>query len=199
MSTTIRDGDATVTITGDLEAWALAAIRSAAGGAVDVVRSQLEPLATQAEADWYGASGVQRVTGLSGDMAVVTVLDVGRGVARVSVGSTDTRPAGKRGARVPHFVRRPGRLSTAVRVVDRAGFLAVPKSTRIGRARKDLPKIGAKAGDYLVRVHNERASDGKMLLPVFVTGPVRLAVSAGLPAISAAMAVSMSATEVPRG
>ena len=106
MSITVRDGPATVTLTGDLEAWADAVIREATNGAVDVLRREMEIIAHAAEIQWYGAQGVTRRTGASGHMIVVTTLNLGRGTVRVSVGSADTRKRG--GAPLPNVVHRPG-------------------------------------------------------------------------------------------
>lgn len=197
MSTRWREGGVTVTLTGDLEAWAERAIRNALGGAVEVVQQELQVVATNAEAEWYGAHGVQRVTGLSGDMAVVTTLDLDKGRVLVSVGSTDDRvSASKRskGAPVAYFVHRPERLATVAEVVTREEFYAAPKSTRIGRARKAQPANGIAVGDYLIRVASTRASDGKKLLPLFVNGPGKRALKLAVPALARIMAERIERT-----
>lgn len=188
MSTKWRDGGVTVTLTGDLEAWAERAIRSALGGAVEVVQAELETVARSAESAWYGAQGVQRVTGKSGDMAVVTVLDLDKGRVLVSVGSTDDRIAGKSGKGVPIYVHRPGPNTSVAKVVTREEFYAAPASTRIGRARKAQPANGIAVGDYLVRVASTRASDGKKLLPLYVNGPGKRALKLAVPALARIMA-----------
>lgn len=209
MSTRWREGGVTVTLTGDLEAWAERAIKSALGGAVDVVQAELETVARDAEAAWYSAQGVQRVTGKSGDMAVVTVLDIDKGRVMVSVGSTDDRVSGKgtkysradgtsgqrqAGAPIPSFVHRPTSLASTAKVVSREEFYAAPQSTRIGRARKAQPANGIAVGDYLVRVSSPRASDGKKLLPLFVNAPGKRALKLAVPALARIMAERIERT-----
>lgn len=194
MSTRYREGGVTVTLTGDLESWAERAIKAALGGAVEVVQDELTTVARDAESAWYSAQGVERVTGKSGDMAVVTVLDVDKGRVLVSVGSTDDRIAGKSGKGVPVFVHRPTSLATAVKVVSRDEFYAAPKSTRIGRARKAQPANGIAVGDYLIRVSSPRASDGKKLLPLFVSGPGKRALKLAVPALARIMAERIERT-----
>lgn len=104
MSTVYRDGSASVTLTGDLEAWALDMVRRATAGASDEIRATLEGVARDAEAKWYGAQGVKRQSGRSGDLTVTTTITP-RAV-RFTVGSTDTRRAGR--TVVASFVHRPG-------------------------------------------------------------------------------------------
>ena len=192
MSTRWREGGVTVTLTGDLAAWAERAIKAALGGAVEVVQAEMETVARDAEAAWYGSQGVQRVTGKSGDMAVVTVIDLDKGRVLVSVGSTDDRIAGKSGKGVPVYVHRPTSLASSAKVVSREEYYAAPTSTRIGCARKAQPGIAV--GDYLVRVSSPRASDGKKLLPLFVNGPGKRALKLAVPALARIMAERIERT-----
>lgn len=191
MSVTRRDGNAAVVVLGDLDAWAAQAIRDATGGAVDILTETLQPIATTASAGWYGAQGVQKVTGQSGRIEVVSTVDVAKGVVRVSVGSTDTRVAGKRNAPVPAFVHRPYAATTELKAVSREQFFAAPKSTRVGVAKKDNDSIGVKKGDWMIRVVTPRASDGKTLLPIYVNRPGKEAVQGKLTELGAAMAAQM--------
>jgi len=186
-----REGGASVTLTGDLEAWATQAIRDATGGAVDILTETLQPIATTASAGWYGAQGVQKVTGQSGRIEVVSTVDVAKGVVRVSVGSTDTRVAGKKNAPVPAFVHRPYAATTELKAVTREQFFAAPKSTRVGVAKKDNDSIGVKKGDWMIRVVTPLASDGKTLLPIYVNRPGKAAVQGKITELGAAMAAQM--------
>ena len=191
MSVTRRDGNAAVVVLGDLDAWAAQAIRDATGGAVDILTETLQPIATTASAGWYGAQGVQRVTGQSGRIEVVSTVDVAKGVVRVSVGSTDTRVAGKKNAPVPAFVHRPYAATTELKAVTREQFFAAPKSTRVGVAKKDNDSIGVKKGDWMIRVVTPLASDGKTLLPIYVNRPGKAVVQGKLTELGAAMASNM--------
>ena len=198
MSTKWRVGGVTTTLDGDLEAWAERAIKNALGGAVEVVQAELETVARSAESAWYGAQGVQRVTGKSGDMAVVTVLDLDKGRVLVSVGSTDDRVSTSnrsKGAPVAYFVHRPGPNTPVAKVVTHEEFYAAPMSTRIGRARKAQPANGIAVGDYLVRVASTRAADGKKLLPLYVNGPGKRALKLAVPALARIMAERIEATK----
>lgn len=191
MSFVWKEGGASVTLSGDLEAWATQAMRDATGGAIDILTETLQPIATTASAGWYGAQGVQRVTGQSGRIEVVHTVDVAKGVVRVSVGSTDTRVAGKKNAPVPAFVHRPYAATTELKAVTREQFFAAPKSTRVGVAKKDNDSIRVKKGDWIIRVVSSRASDGKTLLPIYVNRPGKEAVRGKLTELGAAMAVNM--------
>lgn len=188
----IRQGKATVTLTGDLQAWAERAVRAATRGAVDVLERDLDAVRVTAEAEWYGANGVNRVTGLSGDMAVVTTIDMGKNQVIVSIGSTDDRRQGA--VPVPSFVHRAARNATRAKVVTAAEFWSTPKILRIGRARHDQPREHIKAGDWMIRVHSDRASDGKKLLPLFVNGPAKRAIKLAAPGIAAAMRQAIEST-----
>lgn len=191
MSVIWKEGGASVTLSGDLEAWATQAMRDATGGAIDILTETLQPIATTASAGWYGAQGVQRVTGQSGRIEVVSTIDVAKGVVRVSVGSTDTRVAGKKNAPVPAFVHRPYAATTELKAVTREQFFAAPKSTRVGVAKKDWDFLPVKKGDWVIRVVTPRASDGKTLLPIYVNKPGKEAVQGKLTELGAAMAVNM--------
>jgi hypothetical protein len=198
-----RDGGASVELTGDLAKWAEAAIQKAAGEAIGIVRAELETVARQAEADWYSSAGVERRTGQSGQMAVTTTIDAARGVIRVSVGSSDTRRVGKKNLAPAAYVHRAGPNSVALRVVGESEYYAAPKSTRFCHAKRDgkfwkVPSPEIKAGDYVIKVQNPRASDGKKLSPIFVFAPGKRVITAALPKIGAAMAKTATATEVPR-
>lgn len=186
-----KEGGASVTLSGDLDAWATQAMRDATGGAIDILTETLQPIASTASAGWYGAQGVQRVTGQSGRIEVVSTIDVAKGVVRVSVGSTDTRVAGKKNAPVPAFVHRPYAATTELKAVTREQFFAAPKSTRVGVAKKDWDFLPVKKGDWVIRVVTPRASDGKTLLPIYVNRPGKEAVQGKLTELGAAMAVNM--------
>jgi hypothetical protein len=186
-----RDGSATVTLTGDLRAWAERAIADAAGAADSAVTAALETVAADAERQWYGQQGVRRVTGLSGQMEVVRTIDVGRGVLRWSVGSMDRRRAGKSGATVPAFVHRAGGLATTPKAVTRAEYDAAPPSTRRGRARKAWPDSDIKQGDWVILIASPRRGDGAKLLPIFVYAPARAAIQSLVPRLAVAMAARM--------
>ena len=191
MSIVWKEGGASVTLSGDLAAWATQAMRDATGGAIDLLTETLQPIADTASASWYSANGVQKVTGQSGRIEVVSTVDVAKGVVSVSVGSTDTRIAGKKGAPLPAFVHRPYAATTGLKAVTREQFFAAPKSTRVGVARKDNDAIKVKKGDWMIRVVSPKASDGKTLLPVYVNRPAKLAVDGKITEFGIVMAANM--------
>ena len=191
MSVVYKENSSSIALSGDLAAWAERAMRDATGGAVDILIATLQPIADAASAGWYGPNGVQRVTGQSGKIAVISTIDANKGVVRVSVGSTDTRKAGKKGAPVPVFVHRPYAATTQLKAVTRDQFYAAPPSTRVGVAKKDNDAIPLKKGDWIIRVVSPRASDGKTLLPIYVNRPGKAAVQSKLTELGAAMAANM--------
>lgn len=183
---------ATVTVTTNIAGWVDRAAKAMIDAAIEATRVALLPVAASAEAEWYGANGVQRVTGLSGQFAVVAVEQIAKHAALISVGSADGRIAGKKGLNVVRFIHRPTSLATELKVVTRLEFFAAPKMTRLGRAKVARP--GVAVGDYLILVHSDRARDGKTLLPIFVNGPGKAAIKAAVPAISHAMRTAAEAT-----
>jgi hypothetical protein len=191
VSIVYKEGAASIVLSGDLAAWAEQAIRDATGGAVNLLTATLQPVADTASAGWYGPGNVQRVTGQSGRIEVISTIDANKGVVRVSVGSTDTRIAGKKGAPVPAFVHRPYAATTALKAVTREQFFAAPPSTRVGVAKKDNDSIPVKKGDWMIRVVSPLASDGKTLLPIYVNRPGKAAVQGKLTELGAAMASNM--------
>jgi hypothetical protein len=181
-------------------------MRDATGGAVDILTETLQPVATNASAEWYGSQGVSRVTGQSGRIEVVSTVDVAKGVVRVSVGSTDTRTAFKgtkyqtvdgedrrrqRGAPVPAFVHRPYAVTTQRKAVTREQFFAAPKELRVGIAKKDWEYLPIKKGDWVIIEVIPAKGDGKTLLPIYVNRPGKAAVQGKLTELGAAMAVNM--------
>ena len=206
MSIVYKEGAASIVLSGDLAAWAEQAMRDATGGAVDILTATLQPVADTASAGWYAPGNVQRVTGQSGRIEVISTIDANKGVVRVSVGSTDTRTATKGtkfqtasgeprqrqgGAPVPNFVHRPYAATTELKAVTREQFFAAPKSMRVGVAKKDWDFLPVKKGDWIIRVVTPRASDGKTLLPIYVNKPGKEAVQGKLTELGAAMAVNM--------
>ena len=206
MSIIWKEGGASVTLSGDLAAWAERAMRDATGGAIDLLTATLQPIATSASNEWYGPQGVQKVTGQSGRIEVVSTVDVAKGVVRVSVGSTDTRTASKGtrfktttgedrqrqgGAPVPAFVHRPYASTTQRKAVTREQFFNAPKELRVGIAKKDWDYLPIKKGDWVIIEVIPAKGDGKTLLPIYVNRPGKAAVQGKLTELGAAMAANM--------
>lgn len=89
--TRYTDGGVTVTLSGELEAFVRRALEASAGEVVAIMEREAESIAATARAEWYGPTGVTRLTGKGGDIVAVTTVDTGKGEVRVTVGSTDTR------------------------------------------------------------------------------------------------------------
>jgi hypothetical protein len=162
-----RDGGVTVTLSGDLLTGVDAAIRRAMGGALEVMETEAEAVARKARAAWYGADGVTRRTGKSGDIQPITTIDAAKQEVRVGVGSTDTRTAGRKPVWV--FVHRPAPTSAIQVEVGRAEYFATPDAL--------------KARYPFVWKPNPGASDGKNLMAVYIRAPIK----AALPAVAAAV------------
>jgi hypothetical protein len=61
------------------------------GAALRTMEREAEVVAEEARREWYGPNGVTRETGKSGDIQVVTTVDLNRSEVVVSLGSTDDR------------------------------------------------------------------------------------------------------------
>lgn len=128
MTTRIKQGDVTVTLSGDTEAWVRRAVDAAGGAALRAIRQEAQAVARDAEARWYTL--VQRETGKSGQIGIVETINEVAGTVTVTVGSTDKRVAGKRSAPVPLLVRTPGPDSLITVKVDRETYFATPERLR---------------------------------------------------------------------
>ena len=122
------DGMATVTLDGALEAFVRSALSTVERAALAVMEDHAAELAATARREWYGPSGVDRETGKSGDIQVVTTVDAARGVVRVSIGSTDTRKAGKTSKPLAAFVHQPWGSSLRAKAVTREEWFAWSRS-----------------------------------------------------------------------
>jgi hypothetical protein len=184
MSTRFTDGDTTVTLDGAMEDLVRRAIDGATGGSVRVLEDRGAIVATGARAAWYGpGTGVQRRTGRSGDIEVVT--SVSETEVRVSIGSADLAKA--------KYVHRPGRLSLVRVEVSEAEYWRTPKKLRANfkpfKASKGRPADSG-TGPYVWRI-NPDASDGKFLVPELVRKPAAVALQEAIPALTAAFAAKV--------
>lgn len=123
-STRYTDGMATVTLDEGMARFVRAAMSRAEAAAVAVLETHAEELAATARREWYGPEGVDRETGKSGDIQVVTTVDAARGTVRVSIGSTDDRKGGKTNKPLVAFVHRPWGSSLRAKAVERGEWYA---------------------------------------------------------------------------
>lgn len=140
-------GGVTVTLSGELAEWARAAVDEGERELVQQLVTIGDEEASKARGLWY--QQVDRRTGKSGDIQSVLVLSDTE--ARVSVGSTDTRVAGRKP--VPLWVHRPGPFSVKHRSATEA-------ETTKGKGKR-------------VTYPNPKASDGKFLVVELIRKPVR--------------------------
>lgn len=159
MTTRYTDGAVTVTLDDGLDRFVRGLLSKAERATVAVLEEEGRAVADAARREWYGPNGVTRETGLSGQIVAVTTIDSARGEVRVSVGSTDTRKAGKSGKPVPLFVHRPGLASEELVEVSHAEYWATPNASR-----RQYPKV--------LRP-NPNAGDGKFLVPELLRKPLR--------------------------
>jgi len=181
--TRFTQGAVTVTLDGALEAIVRKALDAAAGQTVRLLEGAAQQVADQARSKWYSQDGVKRRTGKSGDIQVVTT--VSDTEVRVSVGSTDLERA--------KFIHRPARLSTVAQEITSADYWKAKRAggitaRHVFQARRARPDQGVEAGKFYQIVHNPAASDGKFLLPVLVTSPMRVKVQAITPELGRAIA-----------
>lgn len=171
MTTRYRDGDVTITLQGDLEGFVRRAVSAALGGALETMEREADAVAERARARWY--QEVEKRTGLSGQVARITIISADQ--VRVSVGSTDTRPA-KGGKSAALFVRRPGPLSTTERAATDAEY----------HKRRSAGMTPSEA--YWVTIPNPKKADGAYLLVELVRKPMRARKAVLAKALGAAIA-----------
>lgn len=122
MTTRFTDGNVTIALDDGLERLVRDLLSAAETETVRILEAAAEEVAAEARGKWY--TMVDKETGRSGDIQVVTTFDTGRGEVRVSVGSTDTRKAGSKP--LPVYVHKPGWLS----VKPRAGTKGRPPNPK---------------------------------------------------------------------
>lgn len=161
-TTRIKQGDVTVTLSGDTAAWVRRALDAAGGAALRAIHEEAEKVARAAEAKWYTL--VERETGKSGQIAITETINEAAGTVTVSVGSTDTRTAGKRNAPVPMLVRTPGPDSLILVKVSHAEYWATSE-----RLRFRYPQV--------LRVNPNRTAKRQQLIQLLIRGPMEEAIT----------------------
>lgn len=185
MTTRYSDGGVTVTLDGGLEEWMRSLLSAAETETVRVIEDAADAEARKSEDAWYGPGGVTRRTGRSGEIKRVTIFSPGE--VRVSVGSTDQRIDSQKKKLTPLYVRRPGPLSLIDKYVTQGEWWAWKE------ARKPVGKAGSKGkSDWVIRVPNPKASDGKFLMVELVRKPVTAMIKAIAPDIAQAIATKAS-------
>ena len=147
----------------------------------------LDPIAGVAEAEWYGARGVRRVTGESGTVLVVTTVNSAASTASVTIGSTATETVGGRPRAV--FVHSPGVLSTRWRSVSDEEYWRTPASLRgpFKRPAKFKDPPGPPVVFPVVLAMTPNAGKGwGFLLEKLVKAPTRQAIKAVRPKLAKA-------------
>lgn len=196
-----KDGDVTVTLTGDLEMFVRKALDAAGGETSRVLEAAAEQVAQGARAAWYApGTGVQRDTGRSGQIDTITT--VSNTEVRVSVGSTDTetvrlvRRTKTKGARIvtaprAAVIHRPGPFATTVEEITHDEYRKL-KAAGGARAKTAFrPRVTRGkiiAGKYYRKVASPRASDGKYLVTELIRKPVRAKVREITPELGRAIA-----------
>lgn len=161
----VSSGIATVTLDGGLDRFVRGLIDRTETAVIRQTREAAVEVARDASAAWYGPNGVKRRTGRSGQIVVRETVNLTDGTITISVGSADTRTAGRKP--VPVYVHRPTRTSTIQVQVTPDEWYAAPQSMRAPWR----PGPGGKV-PYLHRP-NPKASDGKHLLGELVKKPMK--------------------------
>lgn len=184
--TRYTDGNVTVTLDGGLESLVRKALDAAGGETLRLMEQAAQDVADKARAEWYAqGTGVKQQTGKSGDIQVVsTVSDT---EVRVSVGSTDTRIAGKAGKPLVAVLRRRGRLSLEEKLVGREEYFAWKSARKpVGRAGKS-----GSSNDWVIYVASDYASDGRNMITELVRKPMSVKVKALTPEMTKAIAAKV--------
>lgn len=208
----VKSGNASATITGLDASVIRRMIEQGTNGAVKILEEALEPVAANARREWYGPNGVERETGKSGDIQVVTTYDLAKSEVRVSVGSTDLSTVAKRSggghtdAYRVRYIHRPSSLTLRAKAVSQEDWWAWK--------RRGLPTL-APPGDpwWSDKDHGRGLARNKWyiqttgledkatvspndptyrLLPDLVTKPAKKAIKAARPRLAAAIAQGAS-------
>lgn len=129
MTVRYRDGKVTVELDGGMERFVRRALDGSMSGAVAAMEEPLEAVAAKARSDWYGPDGVTRRTGISGNIQVVTTVDVTRRRVVVAMGALDSRKSTSKAGRtgpLPWFIfrsRKSGMSPKQFRYLKRIGKL----------------------------------------------------------------------------
>lgn len=192
-----REGDATILLTGDLAARMAERVRRAGVGIVDVLEAALAPVATYAEAEWYGPRGVQPRTGESGKIDQTLTITRGGDLISVGIGSRGTRiveltganGSKRRGSR-PYavFVQSPGVLSSTYKSVTRKEYFETDKDHRgpYSRPKGWVDKPGETTVFPVIKVHEPGAIGHGFLLTKLVKVPANKAIKLAIPKIAKA-------------
>lgn len=180
MTTRFTQGNVTVTLDGGLEAMVRRLLSAAETETVRLLEAAAEDERVKAEAAWYApGTGVTRQTGRSGDLEVVTTFNDRE--VRVSLQSTDTSRVGSK-PRVA-LIRRPGRLSLVDEYVTQGEWWEHKKA---GRPVGPTGSVGK--SDWVIKVANPNAGDGRYLLNELIRKPMRARIRALAPALGRAIA-----------
>lgn len=183
-----REGDATILLTGDLAAKMAERVRRASSGMVAVIEQALEPVAMNAEAEWYGPRGVKPRTGESGEVDVVTTVDTTRSTATVAVGSKATDLA--KGKPRVVYIHSPGVMALSWESVDEQTYWRTPKSLQ-GPFRRPpgwKPKPGEERLTFpvVLRVDPMGGKGHGFLLQTLVKAPAKKAIESVTPKLAKA-------------
>lgn len=186
------DGNVTVTLSGELEAFVRRALDAAAGETVRLMEEAAQEVANRAAAEWYApGTGVHRETGASGKMGVVTTVTPDE--VRVSVGCTDRRTEGKGRKQGPnatpfvYYLKSPAPLALDKRLVSRKEYFDWRKA---GKPTGPFGTSGA-ALDWVIYEPSDHASTGRSMVVDLIRRPMKLKVKAITPALGRSLAVKM--------
>jgi len=161
----VTSGIATVTLDGGLDRFVRDLVERTETAVIRQTREAAEEVAREAKSAWYGTNGVKRRTGLTGQIVVRETVNLTDGTITISVGSADTRVAGR--TPVPVYVHRPTRTSTIQVAVTPDEWYAAPASMRAPW------RPGPRGRTPYLHRPNPKASDGKHLLVELVKKPFK--------------------------
>jgi hypothetical protein len=175
-----REGDATILLTSDLAARMAERVRRASSGMVAVIEQALEPVAANAEAEWYGPRGVK--------VDVVTTVDATRSTATVAVGSKATDLA--KGKPRVVYIHSPGVMALSWESVDERTYWRTPKSLQgpFKRPPGWQPKPGEERLTFpvVLRVDPMGGKGHGFLLQTLIKAPARKAIKFVTPKLAKA-------------
>lgn len=167
-TTRYKNGLGSATISHELGDWCKRVLAESEQQTLQLLETEAEKIAENARKSWYTL--VDRETGKSGQIDVVTTFDTARGRVTVGVGSLDDRTDPKSGKPTVVFIRSPGRNSTIKESVTREEYYQTPELLRANY--QAFPDQAGKGPFILAK--NPKAGSSKNLLQSLIKGPVKL-------------------------
>ena len=181
MGNRYTDGDVTVQLDDGLDRFVRGLLSAAETQVVRRLEAEAQAVADQAQAKWY--QQVDRETGKSGAIEVVTTFNGAKGTVTVSVGSTDDR-RDKKGKPAVAYVHSPRATSLVKKQVSNEEYWKTRESMRANYK----PQKGDVGAGPFIWIPNPKAANGRFLLQELIKKPLKARMRRIAPELAAAIA-----------